>query len=29
MVAQTSELEIKGRVDLRYNFELDLLMGCA
>lgn len=29
MVAQTSEPEIKGWVDLRYNFELDLWMGYA
>lgn len=28
MVVQTSELEMKGWVDLRYNLELDLLMDC-
>lgn len=29
MVVQTSELEMKGWVDLRYNLELDLLMDCV
>lgn len=29
MVVQTSELEMKGWVDLRNNLELDLLMDCT
>lgn len=29
MVVQTSQLEMKGWVDLRNNLELDLLMDCT